>query len=65
VSNWADKEIEIGTENKYNEFITQYPAETALDTYVDVTNLKDYVKVIINKYMKGNIIEVPSGAVIW
>lgn len=65
VSNWAGKQIDIGTENKYNEFIPQYPAETALDAYVDVTNLKDYVKVIINKYMKGNIVEVPSGAVIW
>ena len=65
VSNWAGKEIEIGTENKYNEFIEKYPAGTALDSYVNVTNLKDYVKVIINKYMKGNTVEVPSGAVIW
>lgn len=35
------------------------------DSIVDVTNLKDYVKKIILKYMKGNIVEVPSGAVIW
>lgn len=65
VSNWAGKEIDVTTRNGYNENIEQYGAGTALDTYVDVTNLKDYVKVIINKYMKGNIVEVPSGAVIW
>lgn len=35
------------------------------DSIVDVVNLKDYVKSIILKYMKGNVIEVPSGAVIW
>lgn len=65
VSNWAGKEIDVTTRNNYNENIEQYEAGTALDSYVDVTNLKDYVKVIINKYMKGNIVEVPSGAVIW
>jgi hypothetical protein len=65
VSNWAGKEIDVTTDNKYNKNIEQYKERTALDSYVDVTNLKDYVKVIINKYMKGNIVEVPSGAVIW
>ena len=35
------------------------------DSIVDMVNLKDYVKSIIQKYMKGNVIEVPSGAVIW
>lgn len=65
ISNWAGKEIDVTTRNNYNEKIEQYEEGTALDSYVDVTNLKDYVKVIINKYMKGNIVEVPSGAIIW
>ena len=32
---------------------------------VDVVNLKKYVKKMIEKFMRGNVIEVPSGAVIW
>lgn len=32
---------------------------------VDVVNLKKYVKKMIDKFMRGNVIEVPSGAVIW
>ena len=32
---------------------------------VDVVNLKNYVKKMIDKFMKGNVVEVPTGAVIW
>lgn len=31
----------------------------------DVVNLKKYVKKIIDKFKNGNVIEVPTGAVIW
>ena len=36
-----------------------------IDSEVDILNLKDYVKTIINKYMKSNVVEVPTGTVIW
>ena len=36
-----------------------------LDCHVDITNLKDYIKQKIAYYLNGNVIEVPSGAVIW
>ena len=36
-----------------------------IDSEVDILNLKDYVKTIINKYMKSNIVEVPTATVIW
>lgn len=32
---------------------------------VDVVNLKNYVRKMIDKFMKGNVVEVPTGAVIW
>ena len=32
---------------------------------VDVVNLKNYVRKMIGKFMKGNVVEVPTGAVIW
>ena len=32
---------------------------------VDIVNLKEYVKKLISKFKKGNVIEVPTGAVIW
>lgn len=32
---------------------------------VDVVNLKQYVKKMVEKFMKGNVVEVPTGAVIW
>lgn len=32
---------------------------------VDIINLKKYVKKLIDKFMKGNVVEVPSGMVIW
>lgn len=56
-----------GYGNDYNEQICNIHKDNLpfRDSNVDVTNLKEYVKKIILKYMKGNIVEVPSGAVIW
>jgi hypothetical protein len=53
--------------NDYNKNVcdvikTEKPVR---DSIVDTVNLKDYVKQMILKYMKGNVVEVPSGAVIW
>lgn len=53
--------------NSYNHSICNVikDGKPVRDSIVDVVNLKNYVKQIILKYMKGNVIEVPSGAVIW
>lgn len=54
-------------DNDYNQNICDKIKDDkpVRDSIVDMVNLKDYVKSIIQKYMKGNVIEVPSGAVIW
>lgn len=53
--------------NTYNQDICNVITDgmPVRDSIVDVVNLKEYVKQIILKYMKGNVVEVPSGAVIW
>lgn len=57
----------IYADNNYNQNICDKIKDDkpVRDSIVDMVNLKDYVKSIIQKYMKGNVIEVPSGAVIW
>ena len=37
---------------------------TNIDSEVNILNLKDYVKDIIKKFMKSNVVEVPTGTVI-
>ena len=65
LNNWAGKTFTITSDNKWNTSLPQYNEGDILDTTVDITNLKEYVKTLIAKYMKGNTVEVPSGAVIW
>lgn len=36
-----------------------------IDSIVDVVNLKDYVKEKLNLYLSNNVVEVPTGFVIW
>lgn len=36
-----------------------------IDSIVDVVNLKDYVKEKLNLYLGNNVVEVPTGMVIW
>lgn len=50
----------------YNKnFVTDYNLGQILDCHADVENIVDYVKLVIEKYLRGNIIEVPTGTVIW
>ena len=35
-----------------------------IDSFVDVINLKEYVKDKLTQYLKGNIVEVPTGTII-
>jgi hypothetical protein len=53
--------------SKYNDEVCDVikTGKKIRDSIVDMVNLKDYVKKMILKYMKGNIVEVPTGAVIW
>lgn len=65
-NNWSGNSLPSNyTKNDWNEKINAHSSGKVLDTFVDITNLKEYVKNIISKYTKGNTVEVPSGSVIW
>lgn len=66
-TNLTDKfKLEDADRNDYNKsFVTNYDLGKILDCHVDVENIVDYVKLVIEKYLRGNIIEVPTGTVIW
>lgn len=55
------------TDNHYNKnYNGGYVKEhTSIDAEVDIINLKDYVKDIIKKFMSSNVVEVPTGTVIY
>lgn len=66
VDNWdLTPKTSLLEDNEYNENVCNRVNTKILDCFANVDNLKEYVKKIIDKYMKGNVIEVPSGAVIW
>ena len=48
----------------YNKDQGDILPETHIDAEVDLVNLKDYVKDIIKKYMKSNVVEVPTATII-
>lgn len=48
-----------------NKKITSYKQGDLIDCNVDTTNIKKYILSALEKFSNGNIIEVPSGAVIW
>lgn len=52
---------EINYNKDVHGTVNQY---TNIDAEVNIVNLKDYVKDIIKKYMKSNVVEVPTGTVI-
>jgi hypothetical protein len=39
--------------------------EDTITANVDIVNLKSYLRRIVNFYMKGNVVEVPSGTIIY
>lgn len=49
----------------YNSKLESYNQGDILDCHVNFTNFKQYIKKSIQKYLNGNIVEVPSGTVIW
>ena len=51
--------------NNNTEMFPDYEKGDVLDCHADIINLKEYVKRMIQKYMNGNVVEVPSGTVIW
>lgn len=68
VENWAGNEISQA-ENVYTSHLGEdfKPNEEGelLDCHVDIVNLRSYVKDKIKDYLNGNVVEVPSGAIIW
>lgn len=57
----------IEDHNDYNKELVKsgYNKGDILDCNVDFVNIVDYVRKVIQKYTKTNIIEVPTGTVIW
>lgn len=59
--------LEAGHNSDFNKaYVGEgYDQGDVLDCNVDFENITDYVKEAISKYINGNIIEVPTGTVIW
>ena len=51
----------------YQDNIDKHNLDTnkVIDSIVDVVNLKDYVKEKLNLYLGNNVVEVPTGMIIW
>jgi hypothetical protein len=68
VENWAgntiSQEADVYTSHLGENFTPNSEGEL-LDCHVDIVNLRSYIKDKINDYLNGNVIEVPSGAIIW
>lgn len=57
---------EHATQNNIEEnSFSNVSKKSQIDAEVDVINLKDYVKDIIKKFMNSNVVEVPTGSVIY
>lgn len=63
VENFEHEYATQDNEIEYNSF-SNVKKHSQIDAEVDVVNLKEYVKDIIKKFMKSNVVEVPTGTVI-
>ena len=57
--------VDANHRNDYNSTFTDYETGDILDCIADTQNIVGYVKKAIQTYLKGNIIQTPTGTVIW